>query len=100
VAGGLRPGEGGLDASELARRVGLHPNTVRWHLGILADAGLVSSAPAVRATRGRPRILYSLEPEPAEQGTDEHRLLASVLTGAVAASDDGAARAEEAGEAW
>ena len=96
----LRAAEGGLDASELGRRVGLHPNTVRWHLSILADAGLVSSAPAVRPTRGRPRILYSLEPEPAEQGTDEHRLLATVLTGAVAASDDGAARAEEAGEAW
>lgn len=96
----LRAADGGLDANELGRRVGLHPNTVRWHLSILADAGLVSSAPAVRATRGRPRILYSLEPEPAEQGPDEHRLLATVLTGAVAASDDGAARAEEAGEAW
>jgi predicted ArsR family transcriptional regulator len=96
----LRAADGGLDANELGSRVGLHPNTVRWHLGILADARLVSSAPAARATRGRPRILYSLEPQPAEQGTDEHRLLATVLTGALAASDDGAARAEKAGEAW
>jgi predicted ArsR family transcriptional regulator len=95
----LRDSDDGLDANELGRRVGLHANTVRWHLSILADAGLVSSAPA-RATRGRPRILYSLEPEPAEQRTDEHRLLATVLTGALAASDDGTARAEEAGEAW
>jgi predicted ArsR family transcriptional regulator len=96
----LRDSEDGLDAHELGRRVGLHANTVRWHLSILADAGLVGSAPAVRATRGRPRILYSLEPEPAEQRTDEHRLLATVLTGALAASDDGPVRAEEAGEAW
>jgi predicted ArsR family transcriptional regulator len=96
----LRAADGGLDATELGSRVGLHPNTVRWHLGILAQAGLVSSAPATRATRGRPRILYSPEPEPAEHGTDEHRLLATVLTGALAGSDDGAARAEEAGEAW
>jgi predicted ArsR family transcriptional regulator len=96
----LRAADGGLDANELGSRVGLHPNTVRWHLGILADAGLVSSAPAARATRGRPRILYSPEPEAEEQGTDEHRLLATVLTGALAGSDDGAARAEEAGEAW
>ena len=96
----LSAAEGGLDASELAGRVGLHPNTVRWHLGILADAGLVGSSPAARARPGRPRILYSLEPEPAEHGTDEHRLLATVLTGALARGEDGAARAEEAGEAW
>jgi predicted ArsR family transcriptional regulator len=96
----LRAADGGLDASELASRVGLHPNTVRWHLGILADAGLVSSTPAARTRPGRPRILYSLEPEPAEHGTDEHRLLATVLTGALASSEDGAARAGEAGEAW
>jgi predicted ArsR family transcriptional regulator len=96
----LRAAEGGLDAAELADRVGLHPNTVRWHLGILADAGLVGSSPAARARPGRPRTLYSLEPEPAEHGTDEHRLLATVLTGALAASEDGAVRAEEAGEAW
>ena len=96
----LRAADGGLDADELGSRVGLHPNTVRWHLGILADAGLVSSAPAARATRGRPRILCSPEPELDEQGTDEHRLLATVLTVALAGTDDGAARAEAAGEAW
>ena len=33
-------------------------------------------------------------------GTDEHRLLATVLTGALAGSEDGTSRAEEAGEAW
>jgi predicted ArsR family transcriptional regulator len=96
----LRAAENGLDAVELAARVGLHPNTVRWHLGILADAGIVGSAPAARTSPGRPRILYSLEPEPAEHGTDEHRLLATVLTGALAGSEDGTMRAEEAGEAW
>lgn len=96
----LRAADGGLDASELASRVALHPNTVRWHLGILADAGLVSSTPAARTRPGRPRILYSLAPEPAQHGTDEHRLLATVLTGALANSEDGAARAEQAGEAW
>jgi predicted ArsR family transcriptional regulator len=96
----LRGAGGGLDASELAGRVGLHPNTVRWHLEILADAGIVGSTPAPRTSPGRPRILYSLEPEPAEHGTDEHRLLATVLTGALAGSEDGTSRAEEAGEAW
>jgi DNA-binding transcriptional ArsR family regulator len=44
----------GLDASDLGRRVGLHPNTVRWHLGVLADAGLVDSRRAGRETRYTP----------------------------------------------
>ncbi len=96
----LRETPDGLDATELARRLRLHPNTVRWHLGILADAGIVGSRAAARTTPGRPRILYSLEPEPAEHAADEHRLLATVLTGALAAARDGRVRAVRAGREW
>jgi predicted ArsR family transcriptional regulator len=96
----LERAQDGLDAVELARLLGLHANTVRWHLGILADAGIVVSRPAARTTPGRPRILYSLEPEPAEPSADEHRLLAMVLTGALAGAADGGERAEDAGRAW
>lgn len=96
----LRTAETGLDAPELARRLGLHANTIRWHLGILAEAGIVRSQAAARTTPGRPRIVYSLEPEPTEHAADEHRLLATVLTGALAGSTDGAGRAEAAGREW
>src|SRR5690348_579356 len=96
----LREAPGGLDAAELARRLGLHANTVRWHLGILADAGIVGSRAASRATPGRPRILYSLEPEATEHAADEHRLLATVLTGALAGAAGGSERAEAAGREW
>ena len=96
----LRSEPGGLDARELGRRLGLHPNTIRWHLGILADAGIVTSRSAGRITPGRPRILYSLTAEPTEPRTDEHRLLATILTGALAQADDGGGQAEGAGRAW
>ena len=96
----LRGSETGLDATELGSRLGLHANTVRWHLGILADAGVVGSRPAARTTPGRPRILYRLEPEPTEHAADEHRLLATVLTGALAGVADRTDRAEEAGRQW
>jgi predicted ArsR family transcriptional regulator len=46
-------------------------------------------------------MIYALRPgveQPA--GRDEHRLLATVLTGAVAGVPDGEQRAEEAGRAW
>jgi len=91
---------GELDAAELGHRVGLHPNTVRFHLALLRDAGGVTSRPAGRGTPGRPRILYALEPSIAHDGAQEHRLLATMLAGAVAGLDDGPERAEEAGRAW
>jgi predicted ArsR family transcriptional regulator len=90
----------GLDAAELARRLGLHQNTIRFHLGVLVDAGLVRSRPAERSVPGRPRILYSLRPEGVAADRDEYRLLATILAGTVAREGDGSARAEDAGRAW
>src|SRR5262245_37129411 len=97
----LRSAPDGLDVRALARRLGLHENTVRWHLGILDDAGLLDFSPAPNGKPGRPRMLYTLRPG-ATSGTggDEHRLLATVLTGTVADLPDGEQRAEEAGRAW
>lgn len=92
----LREAPDGADVAELAARLGLHPNTVRWHLGALAESGRVSSTPLPRAGRGRPRILYRLEPDREPGTSDEYRLLATVLAGAV----EGPAAAERAGHAW
>ncbi|HEX3455110.1 MAG TPA: helix-turn-helix domain-containing protein [Gaiellaceae bacterium] len=90
----------GLDARELARRLGLHQNTVRWHLGVLAGAGLVESQPAQRSEPGRPRILYSLSRHATQPRRDEYRLLATILAGTVAGQAGGSAGAESAGRAW
>lgn len=94
--------EAPLDARALAERVGLHANTVRSHLGVLAEVGLVSAKAEKRTRPGRPRIVY--EPviemaDPAEAG--EYRLLAQVLASCLAGSEaDPGARAEHAGRAW
>jgi predicted ArsR family transcriptional regulator len=96
----LRAEQGGLDAQELGARLGLHANTVRWHLGVLRDAGLVSAERAPRSTPGRPKTVYRLRPEIAEPATDEYRLLASVLTAALARDADAAGKAETAGWRW
>jgi predicted ArsR family transcriptional regulator len=95
----LESAPGGLDATELADRVGLHANTVRWHLGVLAGAGVVTSEPEPRTTPGRPRIVYRAErPEAEPRRSDEYRLLANILAGMAAAGPAGAC--EEAGRAW
>jgi len=96
----LRGARGGLDTNAVADAVGLHPNTVRWHLGLLADAGLVRSAPERRRARGRPAVVHRLTAEGLVAGRDEYRLLATMLTATVAADPDGAARAYETGRRW
>jgi predicted ArsR family transcriptional regulator len=89
-----------LDASELGRRVGLHANTVRWHLGILEDAGIVGSRSEHRATPGRPRRVWERTPPGEHDEADEHRALARALVSAVAGRPEAAADAEAAGRAW
>ena len=100
IVGELRGAPDGLDVRELAHRLDLHENTVRWHLGILGDAGIVGSEPAARTTPGRPRVLYSLTREGAGRAADEHRLLATIFAGTLSRLGDGPERAEEAGRAW
>ena len=101
----LHEAGGPVDARELAERVGLHSNTVRSHLGVLTEVGLVTAQAEARARPGRPRIVYELAPDapetavPAESGG--YRLLAQILAGCLAGSQpDPAARAEQAGQAW
>ena len=86
--------EHGLSSDDLARKAGLHPNTVRWHLRRLEEAGLVSSE-REQGRRGRPRLSFRARPV-ADQAA-EFRLLAGALTKALGALPDGAERAELAG---
>lgn len=100
IAAELEASPAGLDVHELAHRLALHPNTIRWHLGILADAGFVSSRTAERSAPGRPRILYSLRPDVEAAAREEYRLLATILTSTLAAREDGPEQAAAAGRAW
>ena len=90
----------GLDTRQLAERLGLHPNTIRWHLGLLTDAGLIQATPERKHGRGRPSIVHRLTGEGIARGRDEYRLLATMLTDIVAADGHGKRRAYEAGVRW
>jgi predicted ArsR family transcriptional regulator len=90
----------GLAVSELGRRLRLHANTVRWHLAILADAGLVRPDPEPRSRPGRPRLLYSLVAEAPRADGDHYRLLATVLADTLALDEDGEEACLRAGRAW
>jgi len=96
----LEASPGGLDASEIGRRLGRHANTIRWHLGILARAGIVRSDVEPRSAPGRPRILYRLGFSISQERSDEYRLLASVLADTVSREARGAEACEQTGRSW
>ena len=97
IVDALRGARNGLDAAALAAAVGLHPNTVRWHLASLVEAGTVRAEPLRRRVRGRPRITYSLTASGGAAARDEYRLLAEMLAATVESSTNGVDRAYETG---
>lgn len=96
----LRAARDGLSTNDLSRTVGLHPNTVRWHLSVLAGEGLVEQVPERRRGRGRPSIVYRPTGDGMARGRDEYQLLATMLTEVVAGDRNGEARAYETGLRW
>ncbi len=98
----VQEAEAPLDARELGTRVGLHVNTVRSHLRVLAEAGLVSARREEPTRPGRPRVLYEATAEPPDEPVlASYRLLAQILASQLAGSErDPSARAEEAGQVW
>lgn len=51
-----------VGVAELTDHVGLNHNAVRQHLAKLVDAGLLVEGHATPSGRGRPRLIYSVEP--------------------------------------
>jgi predicted ArsR family transcriptional regulator len=96
----LRAADGPLGVREVAQQMGLHPNTARFHLEALVEAGLAVRETEDRETPGRPRIGYrAVADGPA--GRRRYRLLAEMLASLIAGTmpEPGTA-AEEAGREW
>jgi predicted ArsR family transcriptional regulator len=72
-----------LDVHALAEQVGLHVNTVRWHLRVLAEAGLVAEASTGSGARGRPRHGYRIVAGALHDRPGGFRLLADALAEAL-----------------
>jgi predicted ArsR family transcriptional regulator len=90
---------GRLDVTAITAAMGLHPNTVRAHLDVLVDAGLVERDKQPAGGPGRPAWLYGLPDRPARDVSD--RDLATVLAAALRdATEQPAAAAERAGRPW
>jgi predicted ArsR family transcriptional regulator len=87
-----------LGVRELAREVGLHPNTAREHLDRLVAAGLVARGTAMPGGRGRPGMRYAARRSTAD--ADPYHGLAGALAAELAARGDGREASIDAGERW
>jgi predicted ArsR family transcriptional regulator len=96
----LRAADGPLGIREVAQRTGLHPNTARFHLEALVEAGLAVRETEGRERPGRPRIGYRAVAD-GPVGRRRYRLLAEMLTSLIAGTMPEPSRAaEEAGREW
>jgi predicted ArsR family transcriptional regulator len=90
-----------LAAHEVGDRLGTHPNSVRFHLDALADAGLVVRGLEARATPGRPRVTYAVADTAPRVTRRRYRLLAGMLANVLADQvPHPAAVAERSGREW
>ncbi|MEU6539521.1 helix-turn-helix domain-containing protein [Streptomyces sp. NPDC047000] len=97
----LRAAAGPVGVQDVAARADLHPNTARFHLDGLVDAGLATRDPEERDQPGRPRMVYRAVAVDAGGGLRSYRMLAEMLTGLVVGSVPHPERAAiEAGERW
>ncbi|ONH33494.1 helix-turn-helix transcriptional regulator [Pseudofrankia asymbiotica] len=85
---------------EIADELGVHPNTIRFHLETLVANGQAEQAPPDRRRPGRPRALFRAVRGMDPGGPRHFRVLAEILTESLAAGPDPGVRAIEAGRAW
>lgn len=90
-----------LTAAVAGERLGLHVNSVRFHLDALVDGGLVVRHREDRTAPGRPKVLYAATDSAARPASRSYRLLAEILTTLLGdALPDPARSATEAGRVW
>jgi predicted ArsR family transcriptional regulator len=96
----LRDSEAPLGITELAEQLGIHPNTVRFHLDALVTQGLVDRQLERPTGRGRPRTVHTPHPGMDRGGPRQYHLLAKILLGELSTRPDAGAAAEAAGRNW
>jgi predicted ArsR family transcriptional regulator len=101
VLSALQSARSALGVTDIASRVGLHPNTARFHLDALVGQGLARRSTEDRDGPGRPRTLYAATEDSARTGKRSYRLLAEILSSYLAThAEHPSQAASEAGEAW
>ena len=84
----------------IAEQLGVHPNTVRFHLETLVAEGRVERVEPDHRRPGRPPLTFRAVRRMDPGGTRRYQLLAEILTVGLAADRNASAKALKAGRAW
>jgi predicted ArsR family transcriptional regulator len=100
VLDALRTASGPTGLVRLAEDLGIHVNTVRFHLTRLLETGQVEQVEPERSGPGRPASLFRAVARMDLDGPRRFRVLAEILAQSLAARPRPARHAAEAGRAW
>lgn len=89
-----------LSTADIADRLGMHPNTVRFHMDTLLANGQVERVSVQRRVPGRPPQMFQAVAGMDPTGPRHYRLLAEVLADTLATDPDWEGRAIKAGRIW
>jgi predicted ArsR family transcriptional regulator len=96
----LRASPDPMSIAGIADVLGVHPNTVRFHLDSLVADGQVEHVELNRKGPGRPPLMFRAVRQMDRGGTRHYRLLAEILAMAYATERDPGPKALAAGRAW
>ena len=85
---------------DVARHLGLHQNTARFHLLALVASGQVERVASTRTTPGRPPQVFRAHRGMDPAGPRSYQLLAEALVTRMGGNADATAEAIEAGREW
>ncbi|MQY18539.1 helix-turn-helix transcriptional regulator [Nocardia macrotermitis] len=100
VLSALRDSREPLSILDLAARLGVHANTVRFHLDALVSAGRAEQVTPERTGPGRPAQLFRVRPGMDPAGPRNYRVLAQILLTELETAADPGAHAIRAGQVW
>lgn len=89
-----------LGVTDIAARLDVHPNTVRFHLEGLLASGQIERVPTASAGPGRPALRFRARPGMDRGGPRNYQLLAAIGASQLAAGPEPRTKAMEAGRAW
>lgn len=89
-----------LSIAAIARQLGVHQNTVRFHLDVLVASGQAEHVAPAHSRPGRPAQLFRSVRRMDPAGPRRYQLLAAILAQSVAVGPEPSVRAADAGRAW
>ena len=84
----------------IADAVGLHPNTARFHLDALVEAGLSTREQEKRDRPGRPKLLYRVVPQPPTEAAALQNVAVALIRHLGTLEGGSGEQAEAAGLLW